>query len=489
MDKVTSNTVIQMAGRLLQGLAAFFLLALLTRELGAEGYGRFATVYAWITLIAVVADMGLYVTGIRELSSENICRNSVFYNFLFVKIAVALGAILCTFLVLPLLPFEKIVKSGIIVTAPAVLFTATSKAFRALFQVDLKMQYPALTDTIASFTMPMICLCAFWANIGIDAVFAAFLISALISLCMLAGFSRSIFGVFTGSASGIFKTADKKIMKGLFMTALPLGLSGIMSVIYFRFDMMMLSWMAPARDVGVYGVCYTVVELGTVLPVLFWGSMLPFFTRDLRKTDRLKLHYSKSYKVMTLAAVPIFCGGCLLAPRIIRLIAGKDFISSVPNIDFFFNITSVNSICLTFMILLMVLALMFWGQLNGCLMVAAGSQKILLYAYFFLVPANVLLNIILIPRYSYMGAASATLFCEIGAILFTTWYVWKKLKLRPELSCLLFSVTASILMCIVIAVTAHYFFTNVILLILTGVVIYAIILSLLRISFLKRFVS
>jgi len=338
--------------------------------------------------------------------------------------------------------------------------------------------------------MPMICLCAFRAGMGIDAVFAALLVSALLQLCLMVWFSKFTFGVFGDSVAVIFKKADKKIMKDLCIAALPLGLSGIMAVIYFRFDMMMLSWMAPARDVGVYGVCYTVVELGTVLPALFLGSMLPFFTKHIGEKDKLKSHYRKSYKFMTLSAVPILFGGCLLAPRIIDFMAGKDFIASVPNIAFFLNKTSINSVSLTFMILLMVLALMFWGQLNGFLMVAAGSQKILLYAYFFMVPANIFLNVILIPRYSYMGAATATLICEVGAFLFTTWYVWKKLKQKPELPCLLFSIIASMVMCLFIVVTAHYFFTNVILLILTGVIIYgSIILIVERVALKYKFLN
>jgi len=100
--------------------------------------------------------------------------------------------------------------------------------------------------------------------------------------------------------------------------------------------------------------------------------------------------------------------------------------------------------------LLIAMALMFWGQINGYLMIADRQQKRLLWIYFVLVPANIVLNLLLIPEYSYLGAATATLATEVMAIGYTTRFVAKKLGQRPNLRTLAMALICAIPMTFIV---------------------------------------
>jgi O-antigen/teichoic acid export membrane protein len=60
------------------------------------------------------------------------------------------------------------------------------------------------------------------------------------------------------------------------------------------------------------------------------------------------------------------------------------------------------------------LMLMFVNRFTGTLLTAAGRQGMLVKLCAVVLVANVVLNLLLIPRYGRMGAAWVTLLCECG---------------------------------------------------------------------------
>ena len=67
--RVASNTAVQVAGKgivLAFGLAS---LAVLTRYLGPDDYGRYTLALMYMQLFGVLADVGLFTTVVREIRS------------------------------------------------------------------------------------------------------------------------------------------------------------------------------------------------------------------------------------------------------------------------------------------------------------------------------------------------------------------------------------------------------------------------------------
>ncbi len=460
---VAWNTFIQLLGKGIFGATAFFLVGYLTRKLGAKGFGECMTLFAWISTLIVIADMGLYMTGVRRISMAAKTVRVILGNLLSARILVSVVVVGVGTATLLLLPYDVRIKKIIIFALPIVILVSGSRTFKSWFQADLIMHCSVVCEVAGCIVVGLLTFYTVeYSGFYRDSIYGV--IFAFIAGC----FVYCALAVFFSIAGKTFKISfDIKYIKDLIIEAFPLGFSAVLAILYFRFDMLMLSWMKPAEHVGIYGAAYTVVEMSVVIPALFLGSMLPFFTKAIvLNKDNLNHHYQKAFDFLVLLAIPGLAGGILLADPIMNLITGFEFgrISGMENYG--------GSTFRVFQILVMVSALMFWGQLNGHLLVAGEKQKLILKIYYFLLPLNVCLNLLFIPKYSYIGAAIATLICEMVAIIITTAIVKKKFDQFPALDFLFKSLFATIIMVLVLS----FIDFNVIVMIGIGMVVYCFIM-------------
>jgi len=69
-SRTLRNSVLVVGARALAKLAVFVVVVLLWSHLGADSYGRFATMIVYVTLVGVVADLGLQTVFIRDASRD-----------------------------------------------------------------------------------------------------------------------------------------------------------------------------------------------------------------------------------------------------------------------------------------------------------------------------------------------------------------------------------------------------------------------------------
>lgn len=467
IDRVTYNTAVQFMGKAIVGLSGLVLLSLLTRNLGESGYGAYATVFTWIIILKVFADLGLYMTGVRELSRTSADQTEIVGNLLLLKLISGLVVIIISVIVIVFMPYDQTVKAGILIGLSSLLALTVADSFKTIFQARLKMHFAVIGETAGALLTLILSFAVLRMGWGLCAVITAAAAGSVLNLLLYIRFSRRFVRVRL--------RFDRRVARSLFHGALPLGLSGIMAVIYFRVDLLMLSWMKPLDDVGIYGAAYRVVEISSVVPALFLGTIFPLFTRAIEACDNtLAQLYDRAFSFITSLAVPMLFGGLILAGPLMILMVGQDF-----RIEWTFDMpllgmVDVDAIGTTFRILLVAMMLMFWGQLNGHLMIAGNMQKKLLKIYFVLVPANILLNLVLIPRYSYLGAAMATLITEVVALAYTTVVVAQGLGQLPRAKRLIQAAVASIPM----AVLVWWLELHVLVLIVFGAACYFLVLRL-----------
>ena len=95
--------------------------------------------------------------------------------------------------------------------------------------------------------------------------------------------------------------------------------------------------------------------------------------------------------------MPVVIGLFLFSGPIVRILGGEDFLSSA----------------LPLRILSFVVGLVFLNNLSGKALIALDLQKAGMKIYIFGAILNILLNLLVIPRYSYIGASVTTLITEV----------------------------------------------------------------------------
>ncbi|MEY4007801.1 MAG: hypothetical protein RLZZ467_843 [Gemmatimonadota bacterium] len=179
--------------------------------------------------------------------------------------------------------------------------------------------------------------------------------------------------------------------------AAPLALGSALDTIYFRLDIVMLSILGTFAAVGVYSVGYKFSDLIGAIPsaVVTPAAALLIAHWD-RDDDSFHQTVRQAYLILCVAAVGAGVGFFMAADRLVPLLYTDRFASAT---------TSAR-------LLVVGQAIHFFTMLWFIVLVAANKRRLYPITMLIGVALNILLNLFLIPRYSYNGAGWATVITE-----------------------------------------------------------------------------
>jgi O-antigen/teichoic acid export membrane protein len=182
---------------------------------------------------------------------------------------------------------------------------------------------------------------------------------------------------------------------------LPFGLSMFLVNVYDRVDILMLTAMTSASDVGLYAAAYKLLSLTNLVPMILVTALFPALSREavLGSAEAARI-FTKGLKYLTFLALPLIAGAMVLAEELVVFMFGAEFQKAAPALQ----------------ILSWVSGILFVNIFLATLLTAANHQKKLVYVQICGLITNISLNLILIPKYSFVGAALATLATE-GLVL------------------------------------------------------------------------
>jgi O-antigen/teichoic acid export membrane protein len=171
----------------------------------------------------------------------------------------------------------------------------------------------------------------------------------------------------------------------------------MIGLLHYRLDAILLSLLAPAKDVGIYMVAYRFVDQAFLLPGVFIAAIFPTLTRYVHTDDaRRDPLVSRVVQVLSLGAVAVAVAVFTLAAPLVSVIAGEEFSAAVQPAR----------------ILAASLVFIFVSPIFYNLLIAMDRQRDLMAIGVGALLINLTLNLVLIPRYSYNGAAVATILSE-----------------------------------------------------------------------------
>ena len=178
---------------------------------------------------------------------------------------------------------------------------------------------------------------------------------------------------------------------------------GILVTIYFWIDTVMLSLMKGDTVVGWYNAPYRLVYVLLFIPSAYFSSIYPVMSKFYKNSkSSLKFGYECSFRYMLLLAVPIGLGTTLLADKIILFIYGTNFTPSISGLQ----------------ILIWAVVCSYLSHTPMYFFYSINKQGIYTKVVFFSMILNIILNLVLIPKMSYIGASIATVITEfIGFLL------------------------------------------------------------------------
>ena len=370
------------------------------RYLGAEGFGTLSFALAFIAIFGVFTDIGLNQLMTREVARDKTLAPKYLGNIINLKVILAVFTFVLIAVTINLLSYPQQTKIVVYFTAGFLAANTFSVMYYSIFQAYERMEFITLGRIINALSLLVGALFAVNQHLPVTAfALVYFLASAVSLLCNI--------------VVSIWKFAKPKIeidlgfWKETLKQAWPFGLAGAFSGIYFWIDSVMLSFMKGDEVVGWYNAAYRLVFVLTVIPGVFFTSAFPAMSKYyVTSKESLKLISEKSIKYMIILAVPIALGTSLLADKAIMLIFDPGYSNSI----------------IALQILVWAVAFVFISSGFARLFESSNKQLIVTIVAGACALLNIVLNLILIPKYSYIGASIATVTTEFTALAIL--FIW-----------------------------------------------------------------
>lgn len=431
--KIFTNTLIQFVGRAATAAFGILSVALLTRYLGVAGYGDYTTVFAFVSFAAVLADAGFFALLLRELSQEGADESHLVSNILTARTFLGLAVFVLTSLIGWFVPqYDQIVRVGIPIIGFASLWTAMNQTVVALFQRHLRMDLAVIAELVARTAL----VAGLWFVLRLDAGLT--IVFWVYVAANAANFALSVF--FARSFIQLRPAFDFATWRRVALEALPIGIVLILHIIYFKVDAVLLSLMRGNTDVGIYGAPYKIVDVLVTVPVMFLGNVFPALTLALGKDfERAHMLFVRAFQVLALLAAPVALIGAALASQLLHFVAGESYVTTATVSWLGQPATGATAL----KILFLAVGIAFFSSLMNYSLVAAGKQRSLILPNTVLVIVNIGLNLIFIPKYSYVGTALATVITEAVAVTYLAILVRQQVGLIAPLRSLIAPLVAS----------------------------------------------
>jgi len=422
--KIAHNTLWQIIGRLVGTFFGVVTIGLLTRYLGQENFGYYTTAVAFMQFFGTILDMGLYLICLKEISAhpekESYILSNVFSLRLLSSVIFMGGA---TLLILAF-PYPPVVKMAGAITSLSFLLVSLIQIITSAFQKYFKMGQVALAEAIGRLVFLLSVIVFIYYQTSLPAMMWANVFNPVVYFLILWFLLRKLVKIHWRADIGYWKSILHK--------AWPIGLGVVLNLVYFRADTIILSLYRPAFEVGIYGAPYKILEIITTFPHMFMGLVMPLLTAAwlAGNVDKFKVGVQKTFDFFVSLAVPMVLGTLPIAGRIMKLVAGADFVVSGPIL----------------VILMLATGIIFLGVLLTYTLVILDKQKAMLKYFFMAAVFSLIGYFIFIPRYSYFGAAWVTVVIETFIVITSALIFYQTTKIKLNLKIFSRSLLASVIM-------------------------------------------
>jgi O-antigen/teichoic acid export membrane protein len=386
---VASNTAVQVAGRGAMLAIGLVSIAVVTRYLGPDDYGRYTLALTYMQLFAVLADVGLFTIVVRDISrdpsrTEELVGNTITLRLLLSVVVIAVAAAISL-----LLPYDPDVRVAILL-AGLLLLGMLNSAFVTVLQSRLRMGRAVVGDVLGrAAALGAVALVAAL-DLGFYAVMGTAAVGALVTAVTTMHLTRPL-------AKVRFR-ADPKVWRTLLRAALPLGVALAVNELYFRADTIIISLYEPYEEVGLYTLAYRMLELTLVFGTVFLTTTFPLLSQAVANDEpRARRTIQLSTELFVVLGAPLVAGGLVVAPELVELAAGEDFEDAAEPLR----------------LLLAAGALAWINGVFGYALIAKERQMSALWLNLSALAFNVGLNLLLVPRYGIVVAAAVTVASEM----------------------------------------------------------------------------
>jgi len=449
--KITTNATINFGGKIIATFLGLIAVALMTRYLGTAGFGKYTTIIAFLQFFGILADLGLTLITAQMLAKYPHDQDRVISNLFTLRLFSALVFLGLAPLAVLFMPYEPIIKTGVLIAVISFFFIALNQILIGLYQKKLQMGKATIAEVSSRAFLVLAILIAVYYDTGLLGIVVATVSVAVINFLINYLFSLKIVKIRFAF--------DRQIFKEILKLSWPLAITITFNLIYLKADILIMSLMRSQSEVGLYGAAYRVIDVLVILPFVLAGIILPQLTKSWFDNNReqFKKLIQYSFDIMVILALPLVIGAQFAAKPLMVLVAGREFTMSGTILK----------------ILIFACGIIYLGTVFSHVIIAIEKQKQTIWVYVFAAATALIGYLIFIPRYSYFGAAGVTIYSEVlvAVLVFAVYY--KHTHFLPNCRNFLRALFASIIMSVFLYFAQNL---NIIITLIFAIAIYVAVL-------------
>lgn len=406
---IAKNTTFLTIASIVQKIISFAYYGYLASFYGEATMGKYSFALLLTGVFSIFMDFGLGPLLTREGSKKEEKLQEYVQRLWSVKLVlmvIVLGALVLTILGADAL-FEKVdavdvqlvLLGGIVITLDTIIFT-----FYSIFRAIKQMFWEAIAIVIYQAVILGVGITAIHFGLPIHYIIAALITGSAVQLVFL----YVMLKVRT-KVKFRFRYKKSEFKKLLFMAA-PFAIAGLIFRLNGSIDSFMLKIMAGDSSVGWYSLAFKLAFALTVLPGAFATSYFPAVSHHfIHAKEKLHTVFENGMVYMCIISFPIMAGVFILGDDIIRQFWDEAWMASVEPLWIF----------------MIALPFVFMNYPIGNFLNAVEKQRLNTVNMFIALVFNIIVNAILVPYYTFNGAAIAVCVSSIALVILGLPWVYK----------------------------------------------------------------
>ncbi|MCP4609850.1 MAG: flippase [Planctomycetes bacterium] len=403
--KLALNFILLSGGEALSKVFAFVAFVYLAKLLGPDTYGGVEFALAVAMFFSLIVEGGLGILGAREIAKDEQCVLPITFHIVIMRCFLAVGAFLLLVL-FAIISNKTTLEKQLLILYGLTIF-GTPGLLSWVFQGFDRMKWVAVS-TVMRWSLFAGFVFLFIHDPG--KVWIVPLIELGAIGCVVA-FNFSIFRYFFGC---FWRKFDISFCLSLFRQGVPIGLSQVTWGLRAYLPIIMLGLMVGGEVVGWFGVAYRIVVALHTFVWMYFFNIYPSISRCTQQApDALQQLIGKSIQVNSWAAIFVGAMGTIFAKPMISMIYGPQYAESA----------------IAFQFLIWLVAFILISGHYMYILIAYNKQWFELFGAVCGASAIIVLNLLLIPKYGYIGAAWAILCSEVLTWILNYYFVCRKIAI------------------------------------------------------------
>lgn len=405
MKKVFSSSIFQnfswlFADKFIRLALSVFVSVVVARYLGPENYGIWNYLLSITMFFTAFVSLGMDNILPRELINHPQDETAIFSTSFFLKL---FGGFIGFLLNILLFVWYRSPDTNLLIMMSlmaSLLIFQSADVSDIFFKAKLQAKYSVIGRNIAFVIVAALKLYFVYADYSL-----IYFVGSNALEMLLGGIF--VFSIYFKKGNVLsFRLFNKRFAQRFLKDGLPMALSGLMVMLYMRIDQVMLTDMSGDLANGIYSTGVRMIEIVYFIPMALADSFFPGIVYSKKhEGEKYEKNMLGFYSVMTYISFIIGLVTVIIAVPMMDLLFGAEYAGSGSVLQIFGL-----SIYATFLTVA-----------TGKYLVAENYKKVILLRSFLGLAINVVLNLLWIPEYGFMGAAYASFvsyFVPILVLLF-----------------------------------------------------------------------